>query len=325
MTTLHEQLTKYLIDAHAIEEQALVQLRRAPELAGDPAVAASFAAHLEETEGHEIAVAEALAERHAEPSAIKEAVMRAGGAGFVLFARLQPDTPGKLATHAYSYEHLELASYELLRTVARIAGEEPVVRIASAIAAQERAMAERLANSFDLTTAASLQGRDAAAHLTGYLADAHAIEMQSTTLLERAPKIVEDELLASLFEAHLEETREHAQLLESRLSELDAGPSHLKDAAMKLGALNWGGFFQAHPDTPGKLTAFAFAFEHLEIGGYEHLLRVARIAQDDHTARIAEHIIAQERTAARALAAAFDHAARLSLQAAGVDLSATTA
>ena len=33
---------------------------------------------------------------------------------------------------------------------------------------------------------------------------------------------------------------------------------------------------QAHPDTPGKLAAFVYAFEHLEIGGYEQLARVAQ-------------------------------------------------
>ena len=33
--------------------------------------------------------------------------MRVGGACFLLFARAQPDTPGKLVAHAYSYEHLE--------------------------------------------------------------------------------------------------------------------------------------------------------------------------------------------------------------------------
>jgi ferritin-like metal-binding protein YciE len=40
--------------------------------------------------------------------------MKVGGAGFVLFAKSQPDTPGKLTANAYSFEHLELASYRLL-------------------------------------------------------------------------------------------------------------------------------------------------------------------------------------------------------------------
>ena len=36
--------------------------------------------------------------------------MGVGGKGFLLFAHLQPDTPGKLFAHALSYEGLEFAS-----------------------------------------------------------------------------------------------------------------------------------------------------------------------------------------------------------------------
>ena len=36
MTGMQEQLTKYLTDAHAIEAQALQQLRAAPDIAGGP-------------------------------------------------------------------------------------------------------------------------------------------------------------------------------------------------------------------------------------------------------------------------------------------------
>src|SRR3954464_10851526 len=126
MTDLHAQLTKYLTDAHSIEEQALAQLRRAPGIAGDPEIAAAFEEHLGETEGQEQTVRELLDRRGADPSRLKDAVMAAGGVGFVLFARSQPDTPGKLVAHALSYEALELASYELLRRVAERAGDEDV-------------------------------------------------------------------------------------------------------------------------------------------------------------------------------------------------------
>src|SRR3954469_1518537 len=111
--TVDEQLVKYLADAHSIEEQALQQLRGAPEAAGDPELAAIFRDHLPETESHERAIRRRL-EAYGEGSSIlKDLLMRVGGAGFLLFARAQPDTPGKLVAHAYSYEHLELAAYEL--------------------------------------------------------------------------------------------------------------------------------------------------------------------------------------------------------------------
>jgi ferritin-like metal-binding protein YciE len=87
---------------------------------------------------------------------------------------------------------------------------------------------------------------------------------------------------------------------------------------MRIGALNWGAFFQAQPDTPGKLCAFAYAFEHLEIGGQEQLLRVARRAGADETVRVVEGIIAEERAMAARRAASFDTAVEASLAAVGV-------
>jgi len=153
--------------------------------------------------------------------------------------------------------------------------------------------------------------------LRKYLSDAHAIEEQAIALLERAPKLVEDVQLESIFSDHLAETRDHAELIQERLNTLGDDPSSLKDAAMRLGALNWSTFFQGHPDTPGKLTAFAYAFEHLEIGGYEQLKRVAERANDAQTVRLVEHILEQERTAATKLAGAFNIAALVSLRAVG--------
>jgi ferritin-like metal-binding protein YciE len=311
MTTLDEQLDAYLSDAHAIEEQALPQMRAAPDMAGDPELAAIFREHLTETEHQERLVRERLEARGGSPSRLKEAIFKAGGFAFVLFAKSQPDTPGKLVSHALSYEHLELASYELLMRVAERAGDEQTARIAREIREQERAMAERLEASFDRSVEASLRALDPDdldKQLSKYLADAHAIEAQAMQLLERGPKIAGDPALARLYAEHLGETREHQRLVEERLAAHDASPSRLKDAAMRLGALNWGVFFQAQPDTPGKLAAFAYAFEHLEIGGYEQLLRVARRAGDEETERAVTRILGEERAMATRLAANWDRA-----------------
>jgi len=317
MTTIDEQLIKYLADAHSIEEQALVQMKLAPKMAGNPQIAGDFKNHLAETERHERRVRTALEARNAAPSAIKDVVMQAGGVGFALFARVQPDTPGKLAAHAYSYEHLELASYELLHRVAQRAGAEEVAAMAAEIREEERAMGERLAADFDLAAEASLRDKGAE-KITGdvlkYLEDAHAIEAQAIQLLERAPKLAGAPELEAAYREHLDETREQQRQVEQRLQALGGSPSRLKDAAMRLGALNWGTFFQAHPDTPGKLAAFAYAFEHLEIGGYELLVRVATRAGDDETVRVANTILGQERAAATKIASLWDVAADASLR-----------
>src|SRR5512144_886657 len=99
--TIAEQLDKYLADAHSIEEQALAQMKAAPDIAGEPHLAEAFRAHLAETERHEALVRDRLQARGAKPSKVKDIVMALGGKGFVLFARSQPDTPGKLTFHAY--------------------------------------------------------------------------------------------------------------------------------------------------------------------------------------------------------------------------------
>src|SRR5919197_1134825 len=138
MQTIDEQLVKYLTDAHSIEVQALAQLRTAPDLARDPEFARAFVDHRTETEGHEQATRTLLEVRDAKPSRTKDAVMALGGKGFILFARLNVDTPGKLFAHALSYEGLETASYELLLRVAERAGAEDVVEQATRIRDEER-------------------------------------------------------------------------------------------------------------------------------------------------------------------------------------------
>ena len=177
-------------------------------------------------------------------------------------------------------------------------------------------MIERLEERFDLAVEASLREKgedEIREELRKYLADAHAIEAQAIELLEKGPELAGDPKIAQVYEEHLAETREHAELVEQRLKALGGDPSGLKDAALRLGALNWGAFFQGHPDTPGKLAAFAYAFEHLEIGGYEQLKRVATRAGDTETAHLADRIIGEERAAAAKLRGLLPEAAKLSL------------
>src|SRR3954447_9204294 len=128
-----DQLTKYLTDVHSIEVQAIAQLKAAPGIAGDEQLAAAFREHLEETGDQERQVREALEARGADPSTLKDIAGRVGGWAMIAFARLNPDTPGKLVAHAYSYEHMELAAYELLGRAARRAGDDAVAGLAERI------------------------------------------------------------------------------------------------------------------------------------------------------------------------------------------------
>lgn len=117
--------------------------------------------------------------------------------------------------------------------------------------------------------------------------------------------------MAADFHEQLTKYLADAHAIEQRLNAPGGDPSGLKDGAMRLGALDWAGFFQAHPDTTGKLDAF----EHLEIGGYEQLKRVAERAGDGETGELVDRILGEERRAAERIASTFDEAITVSLAA----------
>lgn len=304
-----DQLVKYLADVHSIELQALAQLRAAPKIAGDERLCVAFEQHLAETEDQERRVRERLEELGGKPSKLKDAAGTAGGWGMVAFAAGQPDTPGKLAMHAYSYEHMELAAYELLKRLAERAGDEETARMAAAIAIEEALMAERLEQSFDTAVEVSLgsvEEEDLDSLLLAYLRDVHALEGQAVKLLEAGAERVDDEFLEVAFRDHLAETREHLEEIEGLLEERGARPSLIKDTILKAGGLNLSTFFGAQPDSTTKLAGFAFAFEHLEVAAYELLQRVAARAGDEGVVATAEQILAEERAAARRVAESWE-------------------
>jgi ferritin-like metal-binding protein YciE/nucleoside-diphosphate-sugar epimerase len=300
-----EQLVKYLADVHSIELQALAQLRAAPKIAGSGRLSQVFEQHLVETEDQERRVRERLEALGGTPSKLKDAAGAAGGSAMVAFAASQPDTPGKLTMHAFSYEHMELAAYELLKRLAERAGDEETAQMAAAIAAEEGRMAGRLEQSFDAAVEASLAAVDADgldAALLPYLRDVHALEGQAEELLKAGAERVDDEHLEAAFRDHLEETQRHRKRIASLLEERGAGPSLAKDAMLKAGGLNLSAFFGAQPDSTTKLAGFAFAFEHLEVAAYELLQRVASRAGDEGVVATAEEILAEERHAAERVA-----------------------
>jgi ferritin-like metal-binding protein YciE/nucleoside-diphosphate-sugar epimerase len=304
-----EQIVKYLADLHSIELQALAQLRAAPKIAGDERLSRAFEEHLVETEDQERRVRERLQALGGKPSKLKDAAGAVGGWGMVAFAASQPDTPVKLVMHAFSYEHMELAAYELLKRLAERAGDEETARMAAAIAAEEARMAERLEQNFDAAVEASLAEVDADqldSILLAYLRDVHALEGQAEELLEAGAERVEDESLEATFRDHLEETHGHRERITSLLEERGAGPSLIKDTMLKTGGLNLSAFFGAQPDSTTKLAGFAFAFENLEVAAYELLQRVAARAGDEGVVTAAEEILAQERRAAERVAESWD-------------------
>ncbi len=309
--TPQEQLVIFLSDMYSVEQQALAQLVSAPDMAGDPGLAADFRLHHAETE-QQAALVLARLEAHGEsPSALKGLIMKLGGKGFLLFAGLQPETPGRLAAHAYSYEAMEWAGYEMLRRFAEHAGDAETADVARTIRDQERTMMDRLERGFDAAERVSHHDtppEEMSAHVRKHLAEAHALESQAKQLLSKGKEIAGDPQLAEVCSQNLNAAHQHAQMLEQRLEALGTSPSSLKDSALALGGLNWSFFFKAQSDTPAKLAAFAYAYEHLKIGGYQLLHRTVRRAGDTESERLCEALLADENTMAERLTGTFDSA-----------------
>jgi UDP-glucose 4-epimerase len=299
------KLVQQLTAVHAIGQQALAQMRRAPLIAGDERLAAIFTAHAGETEAHERLLRERL--RAHGMGVLDGSSERAGGIGMAVFAASEPDTPAKLVSHAFSYEHMEIAAYELLKRMAEEAGDDATAAMAAQIGEEAQRMAARLEGSFDLVVEVSLNGGgelDLAAQLDRCLADVHAIEKQGLQLLEMGPIVVEDENLRRFFAAHLRESEEHEAMVRERIEARRGKPAKAKDAVLQLTGMQVGAFFAAQPETTAKLVGFVSAFEHLEIAAYELLERLARRAGDRKVTGVAERILAEERAAVGALAQA---------------------
>lgn len=149
MPTLQEQLVKYLTDAHALEEGSLRQLDTHIDNSDDPDLREIFTRHKAETETHERRLRELLASHGAEPSSVKDSAWKVGAFAKAALDRAQTDDVGKNARDAYVGEHLEVASYELLERVARLAGDEQTATAAREIREEEERMIEQITSHWD--------------------------------------------------------------------------------------------------------------------------------------------------------------------------------
>jgi ferritin-like metal-binding protein YciE len=149
--------------------------------------------------------------------------------------------------------------------------------------------------------------------LVKFLQDAHGMEQQSLQTLEAAVAVAGDPQLESLYQGHVMETQHHLRLLKERLDAHDASRSIRQDLAGRLTAAQLGVGVVADSDTPAKLLAVAYGFEHFEIAMYELLRRVAERALDHDAVEMADKILVNERQAAEKLAASYDLALERSI------------
>ncbi len=149
MSTITEQLVKHLDEAHAMEQNVLRMLDGMISTTDDPEILRELEHHKVETEGH-IARMRARLEAHgASPSAIRQAGGILGAMAKLPLDMVRGEKAGRNARDGYATEHMEIASYELLRRIAERAGDDETVAACEEILAQERSMAETIASNWD--------------------------------------------------------------------------------------------------------------------------------------------------------------------------------
>src|SRR5436309_3630312 len=144
-----EHLINHLRDTHALEQQSIRQLERSQHMSRAPDMEEIYREHLEQTREHERMIRERLKARDLKPSAVKDLTMRAGAIGLRQLAEIPPDTPVKLAMHFFAFEHLEIATYEMLVQIAKSADDGETAEVAEKILEQERQAAEKIAGTFE--------------------------------------------------------------------------------------------------------------------------------------------------------------------------------
>jgi ferritin-like metal-binding protein YciE len=316
MSRDQKELVSFLNDMYLVEQQAIAQLVSAPALAGDRQLSRDLQRHYVETGQHLRLVRERLDAHGKRVSNIKTGIMKAGGKAFLLFALGQPETPGKLVAHIYSFEAMEWAGYEILRRLAQLAHDPQTLAVAFAIRNQERAMMQRLEQDFD--AAEAISHRDVYPdlmrhHLRSHLREAHALEVQSAKLAKKARKVADDPFFAEVCSQNLQKSCEHARALEVLLDLLGAKPSKLEDGGLAFSAWNWNLFFKFHSDKSIKVAAFAYAHEHLKTAAYELLGRAARRACDMETGEFCVRLVKEQREMADRIADTFDSVVQTTL------------
>jgi ferritin-like metal-binding protein YciE len=142
MAVSRDNLTAWLRDAHAMENQAIEILeKQASRLEHYPELRAKVRTHLEETLRHAERVERCLHQLGTDTSTLKTAAGKIIGTAQQLSGLFASDEVLKSGIADYAFEHYEIASYKMLIAAAAEAGEHEVERSLQENLREEEAMA----------------------------------------------------------------------------------------------------------------------------------------------------------------------------------------
>ena len=157
MGQLKDELIKHIDEAHAMEQNVLRMLDSMISDTDDPQILDALEHHKMQTRKHADRMAERLEAHDASPSAARQIGGVLGALAKLPLDFVRSEKAGRNARDGYATEHLEIASYELLRRVAEKAGDHETAQAAFEIIEEERAMATLIADNWDRFAELSLQ------------------------------------------------------------------------------------------------------------------------------------------------------------------------
>ena len=157
MAQLKDQLIKHIDEAHAMEQNVFQMLDDMISTTDDPEILDALEHHKMQTQGHADRMAARLEAHGATPSAVKQVGGVLGVLAKMPLDFVRGEKAGRNARDGYTTEHLEIASYELLRRIAQKAGDEETAEAARENRKEEEAMAKKLEAHWDKFAELSLK------------------------------------------------------------------------------------------------------------------------------------------------------------------------
>jgi ferritin-like metal-binding protein YciE len=133
--------------------------------------------------------------------------------------------------------------------------------------------------------------------LIAWLNDAHAMELSLVKNLEGKSKDALDAGKSEVkkrIDSHIEETKEHARLIESCIVRHGEDPSTMKDVMGKTMGLMQGAMNSMYSDTMVKNALESYAAEQFEIAAYTSIIAAAEEVGDAETVDVCSRILEDE-------------------------------
>jgi ferritin-like metal-binding protein YciE len=157
MDQLKTQLVKHIDEAHAMEHNVLRMLDGMISTTDDPEILDALEHHKMQTQGHVDRMRARLDAHDAQPSGVRQMTGVLQALAKMPLDLVRGEKAGRNARDGFATEHMEIASYELLRRIADRAGDEETAAAATEIIAEEKAMADVISSNWDRFAELSLK------------------------------------------------------------------------------------------------------------------------------------------------------------------------